>query len=115
MKDHVPKFGRDDGEYSKAYKNQGEQNFRTGQEHYQETIDKRPLVARHPVDGSEYFYPMFIYLYKAWVNGELMSDKEFDVFFERLNSVVTRSRYMVHHVFREGDLLFIGPTNHKPP
>lgn len=106
---------RDDGEYSKAYRNQGEQNFRTGQDHYKETIDRRPLVARHPVDGSEYFYPMFIYLYKAWVNGKLMSDDEFDVFFERLNSIVTRSKYMVHHVFREGDLLFMDQliTSHR--
>lgn len=106
---------RDDGVYSKAYKNQGENDFRTGQEHYQETIDRRPLVARHPVDGSEYFYPMFIYLYKAWINGEQMSDAEFDVFFERLNSIVTRSRYMVHHVFREGDLLFMDQliTSHR--
>ena len=53
---------RDDGVYSKAYNASGENTFRTGQEHYKETIDRRPLVARHPVDGSEYFYPMFIYL-----------------------------------------------------
>ena len=106
---------RDDGVYSKAYKSQGEASFRIGQEHYKEKIDRRPLVAKHPVDGTEYFYPMFIYLYKAWVNGKLMSDDEFDAFFERLNSIVTRSRYMVHHVFREGDLLFMDQliTSHR--
>ena len=106
---------RDDGVYSKAYKSQGEASFCIGQEHYKEKIDRRPLVAKHPVDGTEYFYPMFIYLYKAWVNGKLMSDDEFDAFFERLNSIVTRSRYMVHHVFREGDLLFMDQliTSHR--
>lgn len=106
---------RDDGVYSKAYKSQGEASFRIGQEHYKETIDRRPLVAKHPVDGTEYFYPMFIYLYKAWVNDVEMTQEEFDKFFDRLNSIVTRSKYMVHHVFREGDLLFMDQliTSHR--
>lgn len=106
---------RDDGVYSKAYKSQGEASFRIGQEHYKETIDRRPLVAKHPVDGTEYFYPMFIYLYKAWVNDVEMTQEEFDKFFNRLNSIVTRSKYMVHHVFREGDLLFMDQliTSHR--
>ena len=104
---------RDDGVYSKAYENQGEQNFRTGQQHYRESIDRRPLVAKHPVDRREYFYPMFIYLSKAWYNGEEV--KDFDNFKSTLNKKITRSKYMVHHVFREGDLLFMDQlyTSHR--
>ena len=104
---------RDDGVYSKAYKNQGEQNFRIGQEHYKETIDRRPLVGHHPVDGREYFYPMFIYLTKAWSNGQEI--KDFDNFFDTLNGIITRSKYMTHHVFRKGDLLFMDQllTSHR--
>jgi len=106
---------RDDGVYSKAYANQGEQNFRVGKEFYKEKIDKRPLVARHPVDGKEYFYPMFIYLYRAWYKGVEMNAIEFDEFFDRLYSIITRSKYMVHYVFRKGDLLFMDQliTSHR--
>ena len=104
---------RDDGVYSKAYKSQGEQHFKTGQSHYKENIDRRPLVAKHPVSGREYFYPMFIYLSKAWHNGEELQD--FDSFYNKLNSTVTRSKYMSHHVFRKGDLLFMDQllTSHR--
>jgi alpha-ketoglutarate-dependent taurine dioxygenase len=44
-----------------------------------------------------------------------MTQEEFDKFFDRLNSIVTRSKYMVHHVFREGDLLFMDQliTSHR--
>tara|TARA_B110000908_G_scaffold3663_1_gene4777 strand:+ start:1042 stop:1905 length:864 start_codon:yes stop_codon:yes gene_type:complete len=105
---------RDDGVYSKAYKNQGEQNFRVGKEFYKETIDRRPLVARHPVTGKEYFYPMFIYLYKAW-HKDGTPVENFDEFFDKLYSTITRSKYMFHHVFRKGDLLFMDQllTSHR--
>ena len=105
---------RDDGVYSKAYKNVGEQNFRTGQEHYKEEIDRRPLVAKHPVNDKEYLYPMFIYLYKAWYkDGKEIED--FDTFYNKLWNDVTRSKYMIHHVFRKGDLLFMDQliTSHR--
>ena len=107
------KIWRDDGVYSKAYENQGEQNFRTGQEHYQEDIDRRPLVTKHPVDGIEYFYPMFIYLSKAWYNGVEVQD--FEEFYNTLYNKITRSKYMVHHVFRKGDLLLMDQllTSHR--
>ena len=97
----------------KAYENVGEQNFRTGQAHYKETIDRRSLVGKHPVDGKEYLYPMFIYLYKAWYKGKEIED--FQAFYDKLWSVVTRSKYMVHHVFRKGDLLFMDQllTSHR--
>ena len=106
---------RDDGVYSKAYENQGEQNFRVGKEFYNETIDRRPLVARHPVDGKEYFYPMFIYLYRAWYKGVQMTQNEFDEFYDRLYDIITRSKYMFHHVFRKGDLLLMDQliTSHR--
>lgn len=104
---------RNDGVYSKAYEKINVQNFRTGQEHYKETIDRRPLVGKHPVDGKEYLYPMFIYLYKAWYKGEEI--KDFQAFYDKLWSLVTRSKYMVHHVFRKGDLLFMDQllTSHR--
>jgi len=105
---------RDDGVYSKAYNASGENTFRTGQEHYKETIDRRPLVARHPVDGSEYFYPMFIYLYKAFYeDGSEVED--FQAFRDKLYDTITRSKYMFHHVFRDGDLLFMDQllTSHR--
>ena len=109
---------RDDGVYSKAYKEASgspEGSFRTGKKWYGETIDRRPLVARHPVDGKEYFYPMFIYLYKAWYKGVEMTQDEFDEFFDRLYAIITRSKYMFHHVFRKGDLLFMDQliTSHR--
>lgn len=105
---------RDDGVYSKAYKNQGEQSFRTGQEHYKEEVDRRPLVAKHPVDGKEYLYPMFIYMYKAW-HKDGTPVKNFDEFKNKLYEKITRSRYMKHHVFRKGDLLFMDQllTSHR--
>ena len=105
---------RDDGVYSKGYKSQGEADFKTGQEHYQETIDRRPLVAKHPVTGKEYFYPMFIYLYKAYYK-DGTEIENFQEFYDKLYSVVTRSRFMFHHVFREGDLLFMDQllTSHR--
>lgn len=105
---------RDDGVYSKAYKTAGEEKFKTGQEHYQETIDRRPLVAKHPVDGREYLYPMFIYMYKAYYKDgtELENFKEFK---DTLYKKITRSKYMFHHVFRKGDLLFMDQltTSHR--
>ena len=104
---------RNDGVYSKAYENQGEQNFRIGQEHYKEAVDRRPLVAKHPVSGREYFYPMFIYLTKAWHNG--VEIENFDEFYNTLKDKITRSKYMSHHVFRKGDLLLMDQltTSHR--
>lgn len=107
------KIWRDDDVYSKAYKGD-EGSFRTGQKYYNESIDRRPLVSRHPVDGTEHFYPMFIYMYKAYYeDGTEIED--FDGFKDKLYNIITRSRYMFHHVFREGDLLFMDQllTSHR--
>jgi alpha-ketoglutarate-dependent taurine dioxygenase len=105
---------RDDGVYSKAYQAIGEKEFKTGAAFYNEKIDRRPLVARHPVDNQEYFYPMFIYLYKAWYKGGFEIE-DFDAFYNELYDLITRSKYMVHHVFRKGDLLFMDQllTSHR--
>ena len=56
---------------------------------------------------------MFIYLYKAWYKGKEIED--FQAFYDKLWSVITRSKYMVHHVFRKGDLLFMDQllTSHR--
>ena len=107
------KIWRDDDVYSKAYKGD-ESSFRTGQEYYNESIDRRPLVARHPVDGTEYFYPMFIYMYKAYYE-DGTEIENFDKFKDKLYNIITRSKYMFHHVFREGDLLFMDQllTSHR--
>jgi alpha-ketoglutarate-dependent taurine dioxygenase len=107
------KIWRDDDVYSKAYKGD-ESSFRTGQEYYNEGIDRRPLVARHPVDGTEYFYPMFIYMYKAYYE-DGTEIENFDKFKDNLYNIITRSKYMFHHVFREGDLLFMDQllTSHR--
>jgi alpha-ketoglutarate-dependent taurine dioxygenase len=107
------KIWRDDDVYSKAYKGD-EGSFRTGQEYYNESIDRRPLVARHPVDGTEYFYPMFIYMYKAYYE-DGTEIENFDKFKDKLYNIITRSKYMFHHVFREGDLLFMDQllTSHR--
>ena len=107
------KIWRDDDVYSKAYKGD-ESSFRTGQEYYNESIDRRPLVARHPVDGTEYFYPMFIYMYKAYYE-DGTEIENFDKFKDKLYNIITRSKYMFHHVFREGALLFMDQllTSHR--
>lgn len=105
---------RDDGVYSKAYNAQGEQTFKTGQKFYRETIDRRPLVAKHPVDGSEYLYPMFIYLYNAWYKDGTQLEN-FDDFYKTLYNKIIKSKFMSHHVFRKGDLLFMDQllTSHR--
>jgi alpha-ketoglutarate-dependent taurine dioxygenase len=111
----APSIWRDDGVYSKAYQMaDGERKFRLGQEHYKEQLDRRPLVAKHPVSGREYLYPMFIYLFNAYYKDGTELEN-FDDFKNKLYNVVTRSKYMFHHVFRKGDLLFMDQltTSHR--
>jgi alpha-ketoglutarate-dependent taurine dioxygenase len=105
---------KDDDVYSKAYQTAGEEDFKTGQSFYKEEIDRRPLVAKHPVSGREYFYPMFIYLRNAWYK-DGTEVENFAEFKDKLYDVITQSRYMFHHVFRKGDLLFMDQltTSHR--
>ena len=57
---------------------------------------------------------MFIYLHNAYYkDGTPLED--FDSFKDKLYADITRSKYMFHHVFRKGDLLFMDQltTSHR--
>jgi alpha-ketoglutarate-dependent taurine dioxygenase len=84
-----------------------EGEFNVSNEYYKEVIqddDKRPLVGKHPIDGREYLYFLIQYLKEAYIG-----DKQLDIdeFYADLWPKVFRSKYMFHHVFRRGDLLFM--------
>lgn len=101
---------KDDGVYSVAYKTQGEEDFKVGSEVYKETIDRRPLVANHPVDGREYIYFMVPYISRAlYKDGTEIEN--FEEFYKTLYSKIIKSKFMFHHVFRKGDLLFMDQLN----
>lgn len=57
---------------------------------------------------------MFIYLFNAYYKDGTELEN-FDDFKNKLYNVVTRSKYMFHHVFRKGDLLFMDQltTSHR--
>ena len=84
-----------------------EGEFNVSNEYYKEAInddDRRPLVGRHPIDNKEYLYFLIQYLKEAYIG-----DKQLDIdeFYADLYPKVFRSKYMKHHVFRRGDLLFM--------
>jgi len=81
-----------------------ENEIRTGKDFYQEDIDRRPLVGIHPIDGREYLYFMVPFIVGALENGETI---DHEVLYDELWSKLFRSKYMIHHVFRRGDLLFM--------
>lgn len=81
-----------------------EKTINTGKEFYQEDVDRRPLVGKHPNDGREYLYFMVPYIVGAFENGERINH---EALYEELWEKLFKSKYMVHHVFREGDLLFM--------
>ena len=91
-----------------AYRNPAtEGTFNVDNDYYKKAIqddDRRPLVGKHPVDGREYLYFLIQYLKEAYIG-----DKQLDIdeFYADLYSKVFRSKYMKHHVFRRGDLLFM--------
>ena len=88
------------------YKGVGEGDFRTGQEHYKEDVDRRPLVSKHPFDGEEYLYFMVPYIVKAFTkDGKEIED--FDNFYNTLWKDMIKSKYQYHQVFKVGDLLFM--------
>ena len=92
------------------YEGVGEDTFRVGQEHYQETVDRRPLVAKHPFDGREYLYFMVPYIVKAFTkDGTEIED--FEDFYNTLWNDMIKSKYQYHHVFKVGDLLFMDQLN----
>jgi len=86
------------------YKGAGEEDFGVSAEFYGEDVDRRPLVSKHPVDGREYCYFLIQYIKKAYVGDE---EIDIDKFYDDLWPKMFRSKYMFHHVFRRGDLLFM--------
>lgn len=64
----------------------------------------RKLVGTHPHTGDEYFYFPYHFIIKAWEGKKEIDHVEM---IERLKPIVFRSKYQYHHVFQEGDLLFM--------
>lgn len=81
-----------------------ENEMRTGAEFYKEDVDRRPLVGKHPIDGREYLYFMVPFIVGAFNGDEKINHEDL---YEELWEKLFRSKYMVHHVFRKGDLLFM--------
>ena len=86
------------------YKGAGEGDFGVSADFYKETIDRRPLVGKHPVDGREYLYFLIQYIKKAYIGDE---ELDIDEFYADLWPKMFRSKYMFHHIFRKGDILFM--------
>ena len=76
----------------------------TGADFYKEDIDRRPLVGKHPIDNREYLYFMVPFIVGALRHGEKI---DHEVLYDELWEKLFRSKYMVHHVFRRGDLLLM--------
>ena len=89
------------------YKAAGEQDFKVGQEHYKENVDRRPLVGIHPFDGREYKYFMVPYIDKAYNKKDGKEIEDFEKFYKTLWDDVIKSKYQYHHVFKVGDLLLM--------
>ena len=89
-----------------------ENEIRTGADFYQEDVDRRPLIGKHPIDGREYVYFMVPYIVGAFENGERINHK---ALYDELWQKIFKSKYMKHHVFRKGDLLFMDQlhTTHR--
>ena len=89
-----------------------ENEIQTGADFYQEDVDRRPLVGKHPIDGREYLYFMVPYIVGAYEQGERINVQ---YLYEELWEKLFKSKYMVHHVFRKGDLLFMDQlhTTHR--
>ena len=81
-----------------------ENEMGTGADFYKEDIDRRPLVGKHPIDDREYLYFMVPFIVGAFQNGERINH---EALYDELWEKLFRSKYMVHHVFRKGDLLFM--------
>ena len=64
----------------------------------------RPLVGQHPHTNSYYFYFPYHFICGAW-EGKKKVDHESII--EKLMPKIFKSRYMIHHIFQEGDLLFM--------
>ena len=63
-----------------------------------------PLVGTHPHTGKHYFYFPYHFIMKAWENKTVIDHEEL---IERLKPIIFKSKYQVHHVFGEGDMLLM--------
>lgn len=64
----------------------------------------RKLVGSHPVTGEEYFYFPYHFIVKAWQDRQEIDIVEM---IEKLKAIIFQSKYQFHHIFKEGDLLFM--------
>lgn len=64
----------------------------------------RDLVGVHPHTGKHYFYFPYHFIVKAW-QGKTAIDHEEII--EKLKPIIFKSKYQIHHVFAEGDILFM--------
>lgn len=64
----------------------------------------RKLVGKHPHTGDEYFYFPYHFIIGAWEGAKKIDHEEMK---QRLMPIIFRSKYQHHHVFKEGDLLFM--------
>ena len=64
----------------------------------------RPLVGTHPHTNMEYFYFPYHFICGAW-EGKKKVDHE--PIIEKLLPKIFKSKYMIHHIFQEGDLLLM--------
>ena len=66
--------------------------------------DCMPVVNIHPVGGEEFIYWQPPMIEKAWQNG---NEIDVDIIRDKLKTVLDRSIYQKHFVFKKGDLLIM--------
>lgn len=64
----------------------------------------RPLVGTHPHTGKYHFYFPYHFIMKAWYKKSQINHEDL---VERLKPIIFKSKYQIHHVFGEGDLLLM--------
>ena len=74
-----------------------ENEIKTGADFYQEDVDRRPLIGKHPIDGREYVYFMVPYIVGAFENGERINHKAlYDELWQKIfKSTIRQNNYPV--------------------
>ena len=71
----------------------------------------RKLVGKHPHTGQEYFYFPYHFIEKAWLRmacaGGTKQIMDVNSMIQDLQKIIFKSKYMKHHIFRKGDLVFM--------
>jgi hypothetical protein len=67
----------------------------------------RRLIGTHPITGAEYFYFPYHFIQNAWIGHKKMSADGLADMIERVQTILFKSRYMFHHIFKKGDLLLM--------